>query len=110
MDQTSTIRIRSREDFQRVLADALTLAKQLGAKLPNFPPFQNVIRQLEAMLRWTANDRIPTAEERNSIDVALVAVRELEGDPDREVQNLSNYLFELNTYFDSLTGQRRYQI
>ena len=103
MDHSASIQIRSRKDFQSVLMETLMLARQHRASWPNFPPFENIIRQLEAMSTWTANDRVPSTDERSSIDVALVAVRDLKSDPDPKVQDLCNRLFMLNAFFDDLT-------
>lgn len=94
------LRITSRDAFRQVLADTLARFRQLHAETPDFAPYANIIRQLEAMSRWTDHGRSPTSDERKSIDVALVAVRELEADPDLLTQDLSNRLYELNDYFD----------
>jgi hypothetical protein len=103
MEPTSSTEIRTRRDFHSILMETLTLAKQLRASFPTFPPFQNVVRQLDAMAAWTANDRVPSDDERSSIDVALVAVRDLESDPDPKVQALCNRLFALSAFFDNFT-------
>jgi hypothetical protein len=102
MSGQTKIRIDSLSDFRRTLAETISLVQRLMVESPGFPVYENIIRQLEAMSRWTKDDRVPTMEERNSIDVGLVAVRELESDPDPQVQNLCNRLYQLNSFFDEL--------
>ena len=102
MSGSTKIRIASRRDFQRILAETIAFVQRLEVKTPGFSVYENIIRQLEAMSTWTKNDRVPTMQERNSIDVGLVAVRELEPDPDLQVQDLCNRLYELNSFFDAL--------
>jgi hypothetical protein len=90
-------------EFQTILAETIAIAKGLDARIGGFSLYQNIGRQLEAMRRWTAHDRRWTMEEEKSIDVGLLAVRELDPDPSPEVQDLSSRLCELNYYFDRST-------
>jgi hypothetical protein len=103
MSGPTEIRIDSLRDFRKILVETIRLVQRLEAESPGFPVYENIIRQLEAMSKWTEDDRMPTLEERNSIDVGLVAVRELEADPDPQVQDLCNRLYQLNSFFDDLT-------
>jgi hypothetical protein len=103
MSTPTKILIDSLNDFRRILAETIGLVQQRAAESPGFPVYENIIRQLEAMSRWTKDARVPTEEERNSIDVGLVAVRELEADPNPQVQDLCNRLYHLNSFFDDFT-------
>jgi len=55
--------------------------------------------QLDAMLRWSANDRTPTKDERQRVTIGTVAVRELEPAYDPAIYDLTQRLHELNGYF-----------
>lgn len=96
------LRIESRDDFQRVLLETLKLAHSLAARVPDFPLFSRIASELEAMATWTQDGRIPTAAERESIDVGLLAAREFESSSNREVGNLRDRLYALNAHFDHL--------
>ncbi|MBN2518595.1 MAG: hypothetical protein JXB14_07120 [Candidatus Altiarchaeota archaeon] len=92
--------INSREDFHRVLGETISIVQQFNSETPGFPPFVEILRELELMAGWTKNGRTPTKKERESIYVGLIAVRELDTDPDPGIQDLCNRLHELNAYFE----------
>jgi hypothetical protein len=92
--------LNSREDFFRVLSDTITFSKKLRSRSPKDETLEAIDRQLQAMLRWSAGGRTPLPDERRSIDVGLVAVRELEDSQDVEVVDYAERLQELNNYFD----------
>src|SRR5262245_24019176 len=75
--------IHSRADFARVLDAALREGHALLAKQPGDPTIAVIVRQLEQIKAWTANDRTPTSDERRAIDIALRAAREFEGDREK---------------------------
>jgi len=91
--------INSRADYDRVLRDATGTVLRLRARNPTDPVLQRVAKQLEAMRRWSDNGRHPTASERRSIDVGLVAAREFSDAPG-PIGELANQLFVLNNYFE----------
>jgi len=91
--------INSRADFHLVLGKATRLAAGILSQSPSYEVMQIIQRQLQAMKRWTDNGREPTEKERTSIDVGLIAVREL-ADSDGEAYELSEKLMELNNYFE----------
>ena len=92
-------KIDSRADFHLVLGEATRLTESILSKSPKYAVMQVIQRQLQAMKRWTDNGREPTEKERTSVDVGLIAVREL-GDSDGEPYELSEKLMELNNYFE----------
>lgn len=85
-----------------MLAEAIELARQLVERSNGFEVYAVILRQLEAMSSWTADGRVPTPEERDSIDVGLIAVRELDDDPDYQVGELADRLHELNAFFEDM--------
>jgi hypothetical protein len=91
--------IDSRAGFHRVLRGAIDIARRLLAQQPGSPAMQSVEKQLDAMKRWTDGGRDPTPSERRSIDVGLIAARELSGDAG-EAGDLRRKLFALNNYFE----------
>ena len=91
--------IESPDEFQSILRDAIALVERLRRELPGFPPFENIARQLAAMTEWTANGRVPSPPERKSIDVGLVAARELETYADPRIRELREKLYALDEYF-----------
>jgi hypothetical protein len=93
--------IQSRADFHRVLSVAVRQLSDRMRKTPRFAPYENIELQLDAMRRWTADGRTPTEDERQSIDIGLIAVRELEpADTDEDEEFITN-LHELNFYFEN---------
>lgn len=94
--------IHSREDFRRVLAETLELVRRLATRTPGFPPYENIIQQLEAVSAWTASGKTPTQDQRSSIDVGLVAARELDEIPAPDVKDLANRIHAISYYFDNL--------
>src|SRR5712664_1225318 len=67
MSGQTKIRIDSLSDFRGTLAETISLVQRLMVESSGFPVYENIIGQLEAMSRWTKDDRVPTMEERNSI-------------------------------------------
>ena len=92
--------IPDRSAFFDVLDLAIAEIDALATDAPGFPPYANIARQLAAMKKWTANGREPSPDERGSIDVGLVAMRELEPAQDDLTQLALHHLYELNGYFE----------
>jgi hypothetical protein len=94
--------IQSRQDFHRVLQDAI---RQVGDRIKKVQgksgALDEIEFQLDAMWRWTVDDRTPTEDERKEISVGLIAVRELEPVDTPEEQEFVTNLHELNYYFDN---------
>jgi hypothetical protein len=93
--------INSRTDFFRILDEATTSVARRLRVTPELWAYQNIARQLDAMKKWTSDGRTPTPEERESIDVGLVALRELEPAEDSDEQGFVTNLHELNFYFEN---------
>jgi len=70
--------ITSRGDFDRILSETLNIAKQLRDMTPGFGPYISIFSQLEAISKWTSHGRVPTTREKESLNLGLIAVRELE--------------------------------
>jgi hypothetical protein len=91
--------INSRADFHRILGEATDVVRGILAQSPKDEVMLRIQMELEAMANWTAGGREPSEEERSSIDIGLVAVRELEGVPWVD-QNFLDKLHVLNSYFE----------
>jgi hypothetical protein len=92
--------IQSRADFHRVLQEAIRQVGDRIKKTPKFAPYEEIEFQLDAMWRWTIDDRTPTEDERRQIRIGLIALRELEPVDNAEDQQFVTNLHELNYYFD----------
>jgi hypothetical protein len=92
--------INSRGDFHSVLDQTLAEARGLAAETPGYAPMKIIVRQLEAMKAWTAGGRTPTPEERQRVDIGVIAVRELEPTETPEQDDFNLRLHELNGYFE----------
>jgi hypothetical protein len=93
--------INSRADFFRVLDESIQIVEQRLRRAAHPWPYDNIERQLTAMKAWTANGRAPIDSERESIDVGLIALRELEPVDTVEDEELVTNLHELNYYFEN---------
>jgi hypothetical protein len=91
--------IDSRVGYYRMLGEAIDLVQSILTRRPNDEKMQLIFEELNAMRRWSADGRIPTDEERGSINVGLVAVREL-SEATGEESELVKKLFALNNYFE----------
>lgn len=69
--------IETREEFFEVLARTLEETERRMSELPGFDPLDLIRYQLLSIRGWTAGGREPTEEERRSVNIGLVAVREL---------------------------------
>ena len=88
----------SRAGFFDALDRAIVDSRQLvGA--PPFPPLESIIVQLQYMKLWTANGREPTREERRSITIGRIVVRELEPAATDELYAYGELIHELSFYF-----------
>jgi hypothetical protein len=91
--------IDSRIDFHQVLSDAIDIVRRLVAQNPDDGLMLRIEKELNAMRLWTENGRDPSLSERASIDVGLVAAREL-AEAEGQVGELRSKLFALNNYFE----------
>jgi hypothetical protein len=92
--------IDSRADFYRVLQEARAITRRMLQARPDNQPIEVIDTQLDAMERWTANGRDPAKAERDTINIGLVAVRELSEVDAAIVKTLVAKLYALNNYFD----------
>jgi len=70
--------ISTKAKFAEVLAQALPKAKEISASLPDDPFQKSVLAQLEFMAQSLANGHIPTYDERQRINIGVIAMRTLE--------------------------------
>lgn len=87
-------------EFRILLVETLNIARNFAAASPSYEVYQVILRQLEAMRDWTSGGRTPDGKQRESIDIGLIAVRELDISPDLAVDDLSDRLQVLNYAFD----------
>jgi hypothetical protein len=93
--------IDSRSAFERVLEEAHTLNRSLLEASPDNPVARRIDVELDAMRRFALDGREPTKSERESIQVGLIAVRELDADRDDASGELARKLHVLNNYFEA---------
>jgi hypothetical protein len=91
--------INSRVDFQRVLREATDFVRRVLARTPDNPIMKQILKELDAMKRWSENGRTPTAGERKRINVGLIAAREL-SETTGELNKFAEKLSSLNNYFE----------
>jgi hypothetical protein len=91
--------LRKRKDFFDVLDETRREAEALAQQAHGFAPLRSIADQLGAMQSMTAQGRTPTEDERDSISVGLIAVRELEPATDAQMADFNARLHELEGYF-----------
>lgn len=92
--------IKSRRDFFVALDEALKRTRALLALSPVDPNLASVLKQLEAIMNWTANGREPTKQERESLTVGRILVREFEPAQTDEIESWMKIVGEVVGYFD----------
>lgn len=92
--------INSRDDFFKMLGEAQAITGRMLKDQPKNMTIESIDTQLDAMWRWTQNGRAPLQDERESIRIGLLAVRELDAEAQDESGELARKLFALNNYFD----------
>lgn len=91
--------VRSRADFFVTLDLALRQASELLARSPHDGAVGSIRAQLEAMRRWTDAGREPTREERRSLTIGPLLVRELEPAPTDELAEWVDRVREVAGHF-----------
>jgi len=91
--------IDSRAAYHRILGEATEIVLGILKQRPDDDTMQRLAEELDAMKRWSKNERVPSDGERGSIDVGLVAARALSGATGVE-GDLVQKLFALNNYFE----------
>lgn len=92
--------INSRQDFFRVLGEAIRAAKALLARDPQNDTIETIDTELDAIQRWTAQGAKPTKADRDSIDMGLRASRELEPATDKDVYEFVQKIYALQSYIE----------
>jgi len=92
--------IDSRADFQRVLGEAMAITRRILQQRPDNETVEVIDTQLDAMTRWSTAGRDPTQAERKTINVGLIAARELDAGANSESGVLAQKLHALNNYFE----------
>jgi hypothetical protein len=90
--------INSRADFQKAVALARQTIVPALQRMPNDPALQSMEKQLEAIDQWTANGRVPTVDERRSINMGIVMYRQFEATDDLEAYQLRELAGGINNY------------
>ena len=92
--------LRGRSDFQPLLATLLAKTRALlPTKVGAWPAIESIVMQLDAIRRWTDQGRDPLPDERASITIGVLVVRELEPAPDAAMAEYNEQLVELTDYF-----------
>jgi hypothetical protein len=91
--------IDSRVTCERVLKEARAITRALLKATPGNPTIATIDTQLDAMERWTAGGAEPTRNDRDRIQVGLIAVRELDADRQDASGELARKLCALDNDF-----------
>jgi len=91
--------IDSRKEFFEILARTKVEAAAFFQRAPRSVTYESIATQLAAMQSMTADGRTPTEDERDSITIGLLAIRELEPTDDPVLADFIERLHELNGYF-----------
>jgi|SRR5579864_4055820 len=94
--------IGSRDEFHRVLSETLRSAKQLAAETPEFGPYISIANQFAAISKWTSGGGVPTRSERESLNLGIIAVRELEDNLEPAIQTFCYRIYAICDYLDRL--------
>ena len=91
--------IQGRDDFRPLLDHVIQETKKLLlSKVDDWPAIESIIMQLDAIRRWTANNRDPTLDERKSVNLGKLVAREFEPAPDKNIALLNEQLLDLADY------------
>ena len=90
--------IQGRADFRPLLDHVIQETRKLLPGVGEWPAIESIVMQLDAIRRWTANNRDPTLDERKSISLGKLVARELEPAPDKDIALLNEQLLDLADY------------
>jgi hypothetical protein len=92
--------INNRSEFLAVLPQARTLAEMILTRQPHERAIESVLRQLRAVEAWTVGGRVPTEDERKSLNMSLRMLREYEVTDDVEIYRLRHLVGSLHSYVE----------
>ena len=101
--------IQSRADFFVALGESVRRTHELLRRAPGDPYVLSILRQLEAIERWTAHGRDPTREERKSLTIGQILVRELEPAQTDELEDWIQLVREVKGYFEEWLDDATFQ-
>jgi hypothetical protein len=90
----------SRAKFRATLKQTLDLATECARRYPGNTALGSIQAQLTAMKRATDNGRDPAPNEREGFDAGLVAIRDLDGTPDKEVGDLAEAIHPIVAFYE----------
>lgn len=90
-------------EINACVEQCLSLLDLLETKSPDYEVYRNIRNQLIYISDKLKNENVPTQEEKDSIDIGLIAVRELENIDNNEVKTLCTLLHKINYFFDGIT-------
>lgn len=93
------VHIQSRADFFRVLGEVIQETEQKHLAEPSWRFLESVLSQLYHIRNTTAHGRKPTFEERRSINIGLLAEREMEGVSDLKWDDYKDKLTDIAFYY-----------
>ncbi|MGZ3474379.1 MAG: immunity protein Tsi6 family protein [Polyangiales bacterium] len=91
--------IKSRADFFIALDEAIKQTLDLLKKSPKDPYLDSILTQLDAIKRWTDGGREPTEDERKSLTIGPILVREFEPAQTDELEEWVERVREVSGYF-----------
>jgi hypothetical protein len=92
--------LNNKQDFLAQLERALKECPLLIARYPHEDTLRSVQLQLDAIKRWIANDRQPTLEERESLDIAQRMFREYEMTDEDDIAEFRLLVSRIHSYVE----------
>jgi hypothetical protein len=93
------IDIKNISDFDALLDKTIAELDGLVISEPDYPVWQALQQQLHAMKLWSTDDAKPSQKQLSSINIGLIAARELEPASQEWMQDLIDRLSQLNQYW-----------
>jgi hypothetical protein len=93
-------KITTPDEFEKLVNETARIASGLATALPQYLPVHNVYKQLEAIRQWTKTNHKVAADEKKSINLGLIAVREFDEHPNPQLRDLGERLIAISSYID----------
>ena len=93
------IDIKNISDFDASLDRTIAELDRLVLSEPDYAVWRNLQKQLHAMKLWSNDEARPSQQQISSINIGLIAARELDPASEEWMQDLINRLFLLNQYW-----------
>ena len=90
--------ITTKAKFNEILQQALGRAKALAQEVPDDPFQKSILHQLQFMAQFLTEGRVPTYEERQKINVGVIAMRTFDDSDPTYAEQLSELDYAFNRW------------